>query len=159
MTNIWAYGIKKEDSKNILKIPYESRIPSMGISLLEIPMPVAKNNEVIVKVFSSALNYNSIWSSISHPISPFQLINNHIRRNPDDSDHALDFAILGSDASGVVAEVGKDVKNFKEGDEVIVHCNVVDEHDQFQKLIPCFQKPNLFGAMKLILVPLQNIQK
>ncbi len=134
MTNIWAYGIKKEDSKNILKIPYKSRIPSMGISLLEIPMLVAKNNEVIVKVFSSALNYNSIWSSISHPISPFQLINNHIRRNPDDSDHSLDFAILGSDAAGVVAEVGKDVKDFKEGDEVIVHCNVVDEQDPISKI-------------------------
>ena len=120
MTTMWAYGVKKEFSKEISKTPHEFRKPSDGISLLEIPRPEPKKDEVVVKVYSSALNYNSIWSAICHPISPFQLINNHIRRNPRDSDHAQDFAILGSDAAGVISEVGSDVKDFKEGDEVII---------------------------------------
>ena len=68
-------------------------------------------------------------SATCHPISPFQLINNHIRRNSSDADHSQNFAILGSDAAGVISKVGSEVKDFKEGDEVIIHCNVVDESD------------------------------
>jgi crotonyl-CoA reductase len=134
MTTMWAYGVKKEFSKEISKIPHELRKPSDGISLLDIPKPEPKKDEVVVKVYSSALNYNSIWSAICYPISPFQLINNHIRRNPRDSDHAQDFAILGSDAAGVISEVGSDIKDFKEGDEVIIHCNVVDESDPISSI-------------------------
>lgn len=133
MTTMWAYGVKKSDSREILKTPYKTRKPSQCISLLEIPKLEPKKDEVVVKVLSSALNYNSIWSSISHPVSPFQLINNHIRRNPHDSDHAQDYAILGSDAAGIVSEVGKNVKAFKAGDEVIIHCNVVNEKDPISK--------------------------
>ena len=35
MTNMWAYGVKKEFSKEVSKIPHESRKPSDGISLIE----------------------------------------------------------------------------------------------------------------------------
>lgn len=129
MTNMWAYGVKKEFAKEVSRTPHELRKPSEGIALLEIPLPEPKKNEVIVKVYSSALNYNSIWSATCHPISPFQLINNHIRRNSSDAEHSQNFAILGSDAAGVISKVGSDVKDFKEGDEVIIHCNVVDESD------------------------------
>jgi hypothetical protein len=36
-----------------------------------------------------------------------------------------DFHIGGSDASGIVWKVGKDVTNVKVGDEVVVHCGMV----------------------------------
>jgi crotonyl-CoA carboxylase/reductase len=40
-----------------------------------------------------------------------------------------DFHIGGSDASGVVWRVGRDVRNVKIGDEVVVHCGVWDPDD------------------------------
>lgn len=126
---MWAYGIDKETAANLQKIPLEHRKPSDGLVKLDVPEPVLNDGEVLVKVKSSALNYNSIWSSLAHPISPFQLINQHIARNPRDIDHQQDYAIFGSDASGIIAKVGKNVRNWKEGDEVIIHCNVIDTED------------------------------
>ena len=126
---MWAYAVTKESLSKVSKIDFNKRLPSTGIELVDVPIPNLKPNEVLVKVQSSALNYNSIWSATCHPVSPFQLINNHIRRNPDDKEHAQDYAILGSDASGYVAKVGAQVKDLREGDEVIIHCNVADEND------------------------------
>jgi crotonyl-CoA reductase len=129
MNTIWAYGITKDKARELQRTPHDKRKPSNGVTLLEIPALVPKKNEVVVKVVTSALNYNSIWSANCYPVSPFQLINNHIRRNPEDADHAQDYAILGSDAAGIVTEVGADVAHFKPGDEVIIHCNVVSDNE------------------------------
>ena len=129
MTTMWAYGIDKETHAEIAKKPLENRVPSDGIRKLSVPIPTLKPDEVLVEVFASALNYNSIWSSLAHPISPFQLINAHVKRNPGDSDHLQPFAIFGSDASGRVAKVGSAVQSWREGDEVLIHCNVVDMND------------------------------
>lgn len=131
---MWAYGIDKEKAANLQKIPLAQRKPSDGLVKLDVPEPVLNDGEVLVKVKSSALNYNSIWSSLAHPISPFQLINQHIARNPRDIDHQQDYAILGSDASGIVAKVGKNVRNWKEGDEVIIHCNVIDTEESVAQM-------------------------
>jgi crotonyl-CoA reductase len=127
---MWAYGINKEKLLEINKIPLEQRKPSNGVMLLDIAIPKIKDDEVLIEVKSSALNYNSIWSSLAFPISPFQLINQHIARNKRDADHEQDYAIFGSDASGVIVEVGKNVSKWKEGDEVIVHCNVIDTEEE-----------------------------
>ena len=123
---MWAYGIDKKKSLDLAKIPLSERKPSDGIAKLEVQEPSLNDDEVLIKVKASALNYNSIWSSLCHPVSPFQLINQHIVRNPNDSDQQQDFAIFGSDAAGIITKVGKNVKSWKEGDEVVVHCNVID---------------------------------
>lgn len=123
---MWAYGVNKDIVANLQKIPLADRKPSAGVQKLEVPEPILNDDEILVKVKASALNYNSIWSALSHPISPFQLINQHITRNGHDISHQQDFAIFGSDASGIIAKVGKNVKKWKEGDEVVIHCNVID---------------------------------
>ena len=41
-----------------------------------------------------------------------------------------DFHIAGSDASGIVWAVGDKVKNWKVGDEVVIHCNQDDGDDE-----------------------------
>ena len=43
--------------------------------------------------------------------------------------HALDYHVVGSDASGVVLRTGSLVRNWKAGDKVTVHCNYVDDQD------------------------------
>lgn len=136
---MWAYGVNKEIVANLQKIPLAQRKPSDGVVRMEVPKPILLDDEVLIKVKASALNYNSIWSGLSHPVAPFQLINGHIGRNPGDIDQQQDFAIFGSDASGIIAEVGKNVKNWKVGDEVLVHCNVIDTNEpiaQFDGMLP-----------------------
>ena len=129
MNTMWAYGIDAERHAFTTKKPLVNRKPSDGIKKLLVPIPKLKPDEVLVEVFASALNYNSIWSSLSHPVSPFQLINAHVKRNPRDKDHIQPFAIFGSDGSGKVIKVGSAVTSWQEGDEVLIHCNVVDMSD------------------------------
>jgi len=127
---MWAYGVTKEKLAQLIKIPLEQRKPSDGVELLDVAIPKLLDDEVLIEVKSSALNYNSIWSSLAHPVTPFQLINQHISRNKRDANHLQDYAIFGSDASGIIVEVGKNVSKFNEGDEVIVHCNVIDTEEE-----------------------------
>ena len=123
---MWAYGITKEKTKDVLRISLENRVPSMGIVRLNVPRPKLLYDEVLIKPRASALNYNTLWSGMNHPATPFQLIEGYVKRNKAAVDHAQDFAIFGSDCAGEIIDVGGEVENWKIGDEVVVHCNVVD---------------------------------
>ena len=126
---MWAYGIDKEALKKVQRIPIENRRPSMGIKKMEVPKPSLGADEVLIQPKFTALNYNSIWSALGHPITPFQLISGHVSRNARDKDHLTDYAIFGSDCAGVVVETGSNVTKWTKGDEVVVHCNVVNPLD------------------------------
>ena len=126
---MWAYGITKDKIKTIIRIPVNKRIPSNGIEKLNVPIPKIDDLEVLIKVKSSSLNYNSLWSAMCHPMTPIQLISSHIQRNPAYKGHLEDHFIFGSDASGVIKKIGKNVQGWSEGDEVVIHCNVVNEFD------------------------------
>ncbi len=126
---MWAYGLKKSKFSKILNTSFNDRLPSMGLEKLNIEKPLIKNDEVLIKVKSSALNYNSIWSSLCHPLTPEQLISSYVQRNPKGKDHLKDYYIFGSDASGVIEQIGKNVQGWSVGEEVIVHCNIVNEFD------------------------------
>ena len=122
-----AFGLLAEDCLKVSKTPIESRMPSQCGRYIEVEIPEINEDEVLVKVVSSGLNYNSLWSVLCRPVDPFSLINGHVRRNPCAKDHLQDYAIIGSDAAGYIVQVGKNVKKWQEGDEVIIHCNVVDQ--------------------------------
>ncbi len=75
------------------------------------------SHEVLVLVMAAGVNYNGIWAGRGEPISPFDV-------------HGQDYHIAGSDASGIVWAVGDKVKNWKVGDEVVIHCNQDDGDDE-----------------------------
>ncbi len=126
---MWAYGTSKSFREKNIRAKTEINLPSEGITVLEVGLPEIKPDEVLIKVKSSALNYNSVWSSLSKPVDPFKLISGHITRNPSALDHDLDYAIFGSDAVGVIEKAGSEVVQWKVGDEVVVHCLVVNENE------------------------------
>lgn len=103
---------------------------SDGGQFFDVDLPPLREDEVLVRVQSAGLNYNSLWSLDRKPIDPFQLISGMVARNPDRSHHLLPYQIIGSDASGVVEEVGAQVTGWSIGDEVVVHCSVVDPKDR-----------------------------
>jgi crotonyl-CoA carboxylase/reductase len=76
---------------------------------IEIPEPGA--DEVLVMVMAAGVNFNNVWASLGKPVSVF------------DSHPEFDHHIGGSDASGVVWKVGGNVRRWKPGDEVVIHCN------------------------------------
>jgi crotonyl-CoA carboxylase/reductase len=74
-------------------------------------------DEVLVLVMAGGVNYNGVWAASGFQISP---LDGH--KNP--------FHIAGPDASGIVWAVGKKVRRWKVGDEIIVHCNQDDGDDE-----------------------------
>ncbi|MFT6651725.1 MAG: crotonyl-CoA carboxylase/reductase [Celeribacter sp.] len=79
--------------------------------------PEIDANEVLVLVMAAGVNYNGVWAGLGVPISPFDV-------------HGADYHIAGSDASGIVWKIGSKVKNWKVGDEVVIHCNQDDGDDE-----------------------------
>src|SRR6185369_16340864 len=83
-------------------------------------IPELGPHDVLVYVMAAGVNYNNVWAAMGIPIDVIKT-----RQKKGETE---DFHIGGSDASGVVWAVGKDVSNVKVGDDVVVHCGMW-EHD------------------------------
>jgi crotonyl-CoA reductase len=119
-----AYGIPKD--KKLIAINGSSSNSFGYAEFREIVLPEIAENEILVRNFAAGINYNSIWSALREPADPFSLLENYVRRNPHRRNHLTDFQVIGSDSAGVIEKVGKSVTGWKAGDEVVIHCNVVD---------------------------------
>jgi crotonyl-CoA carboxylase/reductase len=73
--------------------------------------------DVLVMVMAAGVNYNGVWACLGEPVSVFD-------------GHKAPYAVLGSDAAGIVWKVGDKVTRWKVGDEVVVHCNQDDGDDE-----------------------------
>ena len=76
--------------------------------------PSIADDEVLVLVMAAGVNYNNVWAALGIPVNVIAARNK--------AGEPEDFHIGGSDASGIVWRVGKDVTNVKVGDEVVMHC-------------------------------------
>ena len=83
-----------------------------------VEVPPIKDDEVLVYVMAAGVNYNNVWAGLGIPIDVIKIRNK--------AGEPEKFHIGGSDASGIVYAVGKDVTNVKVGDEVVVHCATWD---------------------------------
>ena len=104
---MWAWAIRKE----------RHGPPESAMQLEAVPTWSIGDDEVLVLVMAAGVNYNGVWAALGEPISPF-------------NGHKQPFHVAGSDASGIVWAVGRKVKRWKVGDEVIVHCNQDDGDDE-----------------------------
>ena len=102
--NMRAWVIRKDRHGEPLK-SYKEEI---------MPVPEPGPNEVLVLVMAAGINYNGVWAGLGEPVSVLDV-------------HKKDYHIAGSDAAGIVWRVGSNVKSWKPGDEVILHCNVESE--------------------------------
>ncbi len=112
--------------------------PTKVVKIEDIDVPKIKPNEVLIKVESSAYNYNDLWAIWGDPVkTPLPHIS-------------------GSDVAGNVVEVGEDVAKFKVGDRVVSHsnmscricelCTAGREYDCKDRLIWGFQTGPLWGG-------------
>lgn len=87
---------------------YKQYGPPEVVKLTEIEKPVAKNNEVLVKVHSGTVNRtDSGFRSAEYFISRFW--SGLFKPN---------YPVLGNEFAGTIEQVGKDVSSFKIGDKV-----------------------------------------
>ncbi|GAA3863156.1 crotonyl-CoA carboxylase/reductase [Celeribacter arenosi] len=132
-TNQPAYTAEEKELYEIGEIPPMGYVPSKmyawairrerhgepdkSFQVEVVDTPKLDSHEVLVLVMAAGVNYNGIWAGLGVPISPFD-------------SHGADYHIAGSDASGIVWAVGSAVKNWKVGDEVVIHCNQDDGDDE-----------------------------
>lgn len=96
--------------------------PRKSLHLDDVPVPELGPGETLVAVMASAINYNTVWTSIFEPVSTFKFLKRYGKLSPLSKRHDLPYHVVGSDLSGVVLRTGVGVHNWKPGDEVVAHC-------------------------------------
>jgi crotonyl-CoA carboxylase/reductase len=77
-----------------------------------VDVPEIDDDEMLVCMMSAGINYNGVWGAKG---IPKDLVHEH----KIDGDKT-DFHICGSEGSGIVYKVGKNIKNYKIGDELAI---------------------------------------
>ncbi|NNC94334.1 MAG: crotonyl-CoA carboxylase/reductase [Chitinophagales bacterium] len=90
----------------------------------KIKVPEIADDEVLIAVKAAGVNYNCVWASTGYPVDVIKL--REIRGEANG-----DFHIAGSDASGIVWKIGKDVKNVSVGDEIVVLPAHIDPNEPY----------------------------
>src|SRR5947208_11464015 len=103
--------------------------PRKSLHVEDVATPELAPDEAYVAVMASAINFNTVWTSIFEPLPTFGFLDRLGRESVWGKRHDLPYHVVGSDASGVVLRTGSAVRNWKPGDRVVVHCNYVDDQD------------------------------
>ncbi|MEV6932434.1 crotonyl-CoA carboxylase/reductase [Dactylosporangium sp. NPDC051485] len=103
--------------------------PRASLHVQEVPTPEVGPGEALIAVMGSAVNYNTVWTSIFEPVSTFGFLQRYGRLNSLSKRHDLPYHVVGSDAAGVVLRVGPGVSKWQPGDEVVAHCLNVELED------------------------------
>src|SRR5215208_5495521 len=91
-----------------------------------VPVPSLGPHDVLVYVMAAGINYNNVWAALGVPVD---VVRGH--RMAGDAGDETGFHIGGSDASGIVYATGDNVTGIGVGDEVVLHCGIWDEDDEF----------------------------
>src|SRR5947209_15945204 len=105
------------------------RDPRKSLHVEEVPTPELGPGEALIAVMASAINYNTVWTSIFEPLPTFKFLQKYGRLSALTGRHDLPYHVVGSDAAGVVLRVGAGVSKWRPGDEVVAHCLSGDQED------------------------------
>lgn len=103
--------------------------PRKALHLQEVPTPELGPGEALIAVMASAVNYNTVWTSIFEPLSTFGFLKKYGRLSALTKRHDLPYHVVGSDAAGVVLRTGPGVTKWQAGDQVVAHCLNVELED------------------------------
>src|SRR4029077_3440275 len=107
----------------------DDKDPRKSTHVEQFPLPELAPDEAYVAVMASAINFNTVWTSIFEPLPTFGFLARLGRESRWGARHDLPYHVVGSDAAGVVLRVGSAVRHWRPGDRVVVHCNHVDDQD------------------------------
>jgi crotonyl-CoA reductase len=100
--------------------------PRKSLHVDDVPTPELGPGEALIAVMASAINYNTVWTSIFEPVSTFTFLQRYGKLSPLTVRHDLPYHVVGSDLAGVVLRTGPGVNAWKPGDEVVAHCLSVE---------------------------------
>ncbi len=121
-----AVTVHKDEVDMFEGIASKDKDPRKSIHVDQVPLPELGPGEAFVAVMASAINYNTVWTSIFEPVSTFGFLERYGRESEYGKRHDLPYHIVGSDLSGVVLKTGPGVTKWKAGDRVVAHCLSVE---------------------------------
>src|SRR3954465_12433432 len=124
-----AATVHKEDADLFEGQATQDKDPRKTLHVDEVPVPELGPGEALVAVMASAINYNTVWTSIFEPVPTFGFLERYGRLSPLTARHDLPYHVVGSDLSGVVLRTGPGVTRWRPGQEVVAHCLSVELED------------------------------
>jgi crotonyl-CoA reductase len=124
-----AAVVLREEADMFAGLPSAEKDPRKSLHVQEVATPELAPDEAYVAVMASAINFNTVWTSIFEPLPTFGFLDRLGKESRWGARHALPYHVVGSDGAGVVLRVGDAVRNWKPGDRVTIHCNHVDDQD------------------------------
>ena len=121
-----AVTVHKDEVDMFEGIASKDKDPRTSLHVDDVALPELGPGEAFVAVMASAINYNTVWTSIFEPVSTFGFLERYGRESEYGKRHDLPYHIVGSDLSGVVLKTGPGVTKWKPGDRVVAHCLSVE---------------------------------
>jgi crotonyl-CoA reductase len=121
--------VRSDETEMFAGLSTRDKDPRKSLHLHDVPTPQLGPGEALVAVLASAINYNTVWTSIFEPMPTFGFLRRYGRLNALSSRHDLPYHVVGSDLAGVVVRVGPAVTRWRPGDEVVAHCLSVELED------------------------------
>ena len=117
----------RRDEENLFEgLAHADKDPRKSLHVDDVPVPELAPGEALVAVMASAINYNTVWTSIFEPLSTFRSLERYGRLSPETKRHDLPYHVVGSDLAGVVLRTGPGVHLWRPGQEVVAHCLSVE---------------------------------
>ena len=124
-------GVIPEKMHAWLIRPERFGTPMQAFQQEVVDIPAIADDEVLVYVMAAGINYNNVWAGLGVPVDVIGARNKAFAKGEQGEPEP--FHIGGSDASGIVYKVGKDVTNVKVGDEVVIHCGQYSRNCEWVK--------------------------
>jgi len=124
-----AATVHKDEAEMFAGMQARDKDPRKSLHVEDVALPELGPGEALVAVMASAINYNTVWTSIFEPVSTFGFLERYGRLSPLTKRHDLPYHVVGSDLAGVVLRTGPGVTKWKPGTEVVAHCLSVELED------------------------------
>ncbi len=121
-----AVTVHKDETDMFAGLSTRDKDPRRSLHVEEVAVPELGPGEALVAVMASAINYNTVWTSIFEPVSTFGFLERYGKSSPMGARHDLPYHVVGSDLAGVVLRTGPGVHAWNPGDEVVAHCLSVE---------------------------------
>lgn len=124
-----AVTVHKDEVDMFEGLASRDKDPRKSLHVEDVALPELGPGEAYVAVMASAINYNTVWTSIFEPVSTFGFLERYGRLSDLTKRHDLPYHVVGSDLAGVVLKTGPGVTKWKPGTEVVAHCLSVELED------------------------------
>jgi crotonyl-CoA reductase len=121
-----AVTVHRDEESLFEGLASRDKDPRKSLHVDDVPVPELAPGEALVAVMASAINYNTVWTSIFEPLSTFRFLERYGRLSPETKRHDLPYHVVGSDLAGVVLRTGPGVHLWQPGQEVVAHCLSVE---------------------------------